>query len=58
MAKHGTYGAELARILCGQTSIQIAKSYEVHAKRFRAERAQEILRNIQARTLPKSSQRP
>jgi len=57
MAKHGAYGAELARILCGQTSIQIAKSYEVHAQRFRAERAQEILRNIQAKTLPKSPQR-
>ena len=55
MAKHGTYGAELARILCGQTSIQIAKSYEVHAQRFRAEQAQEILRNIQAKTITEST---
>lgn len=50
LAKHGTYGAQLARILCGQTSPETAKSYEVHAERFRVEKAQEILSQIQKKT--------
>lgn len=52
MAKHGSYGADLARVLCGQISVEVAKSYEVHAQRYRAQKAQEILAHIQANTLP------
>lgn len=55
MAQHGNYGAELARILCGQTSPQIAKHYEVHAEKFRAQKAQEILAHIQAKTLSRDA---
>lgn len=47
MAPYGTYGSEVARILCGQKSVQIAKVYEIHAERFRAQQAQEILAEIQ-----------
>lgn len=52
MAVHGKHGSDLARILCGQTSIQIAKVYEVHAAVYRAQKAQEILSSIQKRTRP------
>lgn len=54
LAKHGAYGALLARILCGQTSPETAKSYEVHAERHRVEKAQEILSQIQKSILPGS----
>jgi len=54
LAKYGAYGAELARILCGQTSPETAKSYEINAGRFRVEKAQEILSHIQKNTLPRS----
>lgn len=47
LAKHGAYGGELARILCGQSSPETAKRYEIHAARFRVEKAQEILSQIQ-----------
>lgn len=47
LAQYGAYGAKLARILCGQTSPETAKSYEIHAERFRVEKAQEILSQIQ-----------
>jgi integrase len=53
MAKHGTYGSDLARALCGQTSIQIAKRYEVHAAGYRVEEAQKVLIGIQVKTLAK-----
>ena len=46
LAEHGTHGADLARILCGQSSVEIAKHYEVHAARFRAQKGQEILGKI------------
>lgn len=51
LARFGSHGAELALILCGQTSPATAKHYEVHAKRFRAQRAQEVLSDIQKRIL-------
>lgn len=47
MAPYGTYGGDIARVLCGQVSIQIGKIYEVHGERFRAQKAQEILAEIQ-----------
>jgi hypothetical protein len=47
LARHGEQGAELARILCGQVSPQIAKDYEIHAERIRMEKAQEVLSRIQ-----------
>lgn len=47
LAKHGAHGAQLARILCGQSSPETAKSYEIHAQRFRVEKAQEALSRIQ-----------
>lgn len=50
LAKHGVYGAILARVLCGQTSPETAKSYEINAGRFRAEKGQEILTQIQKKT--------
>ncbi|MBI1492694.1 hypothetical protein [Halocynthiibacter styelae] len=49
MAVHGAHGSDIARVLCGQTSVQIAKVYEIHAERFRAEKAQEVLAEIQRR---------
>lgn len=54
LAKYGAYGAELARILCGQTSPETAKSYEINAGRIRVEKAQEILSHIQKNTIPRS----
>jgi hypothetical protein len=51
LAKHGTYGAELARILCGQTSVEIGKCYEVYADRNRVEKGQEILAQISMKLL-------
>lgn len=51
MAEHGTYGGEIARVLCGQSSVQIAKVYEIHAARFRAQKAQEVLSGIQNQML-------
>jgi hypothetical protein len=54
LAKYGAYGAELARILCGQASPETAKSYEINAGRIRVEKAQEILSHIQKNTLPRS----
>jgi hypothetical protein len=51
LARYGAYGAVLARILCGQTSPETAKSYEIHAERLRVEKAQEILSQIQKNTL-------
>jgi integrase len=53
LAKHGTYGADVARVLCGQTSPQTAKSYEVYAARQRVGEAQKILTQIQAEILPR-----
>lgn len=47
MAKYGDYGAELALVLCGQTSPATAKHYEVHAAQFRARQAQVVLLDIQ-----------
>ena len=47
MAPYGAYGGDVARVLCGQVSIQIGKIYEVHGERFRAQKAQEILAEIQ-----------
>lgn len=47
LAEHGTYGSDVARVLCGQKSVQIAKVYEIHAERFRAQKAQEVLAEIQ-----------
>ncbi|MDZ4312095.1 MAG: hypothetical protein U1A24_16225 [Cypionkella sp.] len=55
LAEHGTYGADLARILCGQTSVEIAKIYEVHAARFRAQKGQKILAEIHLKALQKPS---
>lgn len=55
LAKYGAHGAELARILCGQTSPQTAKSYEFHAERLRVAKAQEILSKIQKNALPRNS---
>lgn len=52
LAKHGTYGSEMARILCGESSPVTAKSYEVHAARVRFEKAQEILAHIQTNSRP------
>lgn len=54
LAKFGAYGAHLARILCGQTSPETAKSYEINADRIRVEKGQEILSQIQKNTLPRS----
>jgi len=51
LAKFGAYGAQLARILCGQTSPETAKSYEINAGRIRVEKGQEILSQIQKSTL-------
>lgn len=48
LAQHGTYGSDVARVLCGQTSLQIARRYEVHANRHRVQKAQEILAALQA----------
>ena len=50
LAEYGAYGATLARILCGQTSPETAKSYEIHAERLRVEKAQQILSQIQKKT--------
>ena len=47
LAEHGTHGSDLARVLCGQASLQIAKRYEVHANRHRAQRAQEFIADMQ-----------
>lgn len=52
LAEYGAYGADLARVLCGQTSIEIAKHYEVYAERFRAQKAQSILADVQVKILP------
>jgi hypothetical protein len=54
LAKFGAYGAQLARILCGQTSPETAKSYEINADRIRVEKGQEILSQIQENTLPRT----
>jgi hypothetical protein len=54
LAKFGAYGAQLARILCGQTSPETAKSYEINAGRIRVEKGQEILSHIQKNTLPRT----
>jgi hypothetical protein len=54
LARFGAYGAQLARILCGQTSPETAKSYEINAGRIRVEKAQEILSHIQKSTLPRA----
>lgn len=54
LAEHGTYGADLARILCGQTSVGIAKHYEVHAARHRVRKAQDILVQIHQKKAHKS----
>ena len=58
MAKYGSYGADLARVLCGQSSFEVAKSYEVHAEHYRAQKAQAILAHIQAKTVPGKSDHP
>jgi len=47
LAKHGSRGSELARVLCGQTSADIGNHYEIHARRSRAEEAQKSLALIQ-----------
>ena len=47
MAVHGTYGSDIARVLCGQRSAQTAKIYEIHAERFRAQKAQAVLEEMQ-----------
>lgn len=57
MAVHGTHGSDLARVLCGQTSPQTAKHYEVHAARHRVEQAQKTLSLIQAGILPRQNKR-
>lgn len=54
LAKFGAYGAQLARILCGQTSPETAKSYEINADRIRVEKGQEILSQIQKSILPRT----
>lgn len=54
MAQYGAYGSELAMILCGQTSLETVKHYEVHAAGFRAQKAQDILAQIQKQSFPKS----
>lgn len=54
LARFGAYGAQLARILCGQTSPETAKSYEINAGRIRVEKAQEILSHFQKNTLPRA----
>ena len=51
LAPHGTYGSDIARILCGQTSLQIAKRYEVHADRYRVQKAQEMIAALQTKTV-------
>lgn len=50
LAEYGALGAELAMMLCGQTSPVTPKSYEVHAKQFRARKAQEVLFQAQMQT--------
>ncbi|SDJ51593.1 hypothetical protein [Salipiger marinus] len=54
LAKYGAYGAQLARILCGQTSPETAKSYEINADRVRVEKGQETLSQIQTNVLSRS----
>lgn len=54
LASYGSYGSQLARTLCGQSSPETAKSYEIHAARFRAAKAQEVLSQIQKNILPRS----
>lgn len=49
LAHRGKEGGDLARILCGQTSPQIAKAYEVHAARVA--KGQIILGDIQGKLL-------
>lgn len=55
LARYGAYGAMLAQILCGQTSPETAKSYEIHAERHRVEQAQERLSQIQKNILSDNS---
>lgn len=55
MAKYGRTGTDLAMILCGQTSMEIARYYEVHAERHRTQIAQEQLTVIQEKTLREPS---
>lgn len=57
MAQHGAHGAELARVLCGQASAQTAKHYEVHADRYRAQKAQDLIADMQAKTLKGSGRK-
>lgn len=57
MAVHGAHGSDLARVLCGQTSIQTAKIYEIDAERLRAQKAQGVLAEIQKKELGVSASR-
>ena len=53
LADRGTYGADLARVLCGHQSIQISQHYQVHAERHRTAKAQELLCALQRNLLPR-----
>ena len=54
LADRGTYGTDLARVLCGQKSVEISKHYQVYAERYRAEQAQIQLCEIQRKLLSRS----
>lgn len=53
LASKGTYGTDLARVLCGQKSIEVVKFYEVNAAHYRATQAQIVIRDIQRQILPR-----
>ncbi|SFQ77823.1 hypothetical protein [Donghicola eburneus] len=55
LADRGTYGTDLARVLCGHRSIQISQHYQVYAERYRAEKAQKLLGVIQQDVLSRSN---
>lgn len=54
LADRGTYGADLARVLCGHQSSEISKHYQFSAERHRAEQAQIKLCEIQRNLLSRS----
>lgn len=51
MAEDEGEGAEVARILCGQITPAMGKTYEVHARRHRVARGQERIQVVQGRLL-------
>lgn len=53
LASRGTHGTDLARVLCGQKSIEVVKLYEVNAAHYRATQAQSVIRDLQSQILPR-----